>query len=112
MLTDGGVVSGGAVPAVALTTVEDGLLPAAARARAASVCVPLPRPVVSQEYEYGEPVSSAPTGAPSSRNCTPTTPTLSEAFAVTVTAPLTVAALLGPVTLTVGGVVSPGAGLE
>ena len=51
-------------------------------------------------------VSSAPRLAPSSWNCTPTTPTLSEAVAETVTVPETVAPELGDVTLTVGAVVS------
>ena len=39
-------------------------------------------------------------------NCTPTTPTLSEAVAVRVTVPDTVAPLAGAVKLTVGAVVS------
>ena len=45
--------------------------------------------------------------APSSLNCTPATPTLSETVAETVTAaPETVAPVAGAVTETVGGVVS------
>ena len=44
--------------------------------------------------------------APSSWNCTPTTPTLSEALAETVTVPETVAPDVGDVMLTVGAVVS------
>ena len=60
--------------------------------------------------EYGDAVSSAPRAAPSSRNCTPATPTLSLAVAETVTAePETVAPLAGAVIETVGGVVSDGA---
>ena len=46
--------------------------------------------------------------APSSRNCTPATPTLSAALAVTVTDPDTVAPAAGPVIDTVGGVTSGG----
>jgi ribose/xylose/arabinose/galactoside ABC-type transport system permease subunit len=43
---------------------------------------------------------------PSTRNFTPTTPTLSEAVAVMVTVPETVVLLAGPVMLTVGALVS------
>src|SRR5438445_6612741 len=43
---------------------------------------------------------------PSTRNCTPATPTLSEAEALTVTDPDTVAPDAGAVMLTAGGVVS------
>ena len=50
-------------------------------------------------------MSSAPRLAPSSLNCTPTTPTSSEASAVTGTVPATVAPLAGDVTATAGGVV-------
>ncbi len=57
--------------------------------------------------EYGDVVSSAPRFAPSSRNWTPDTPTLSDAEAETVTAvPRTVAPAAGAVTETVGGVAS------
>src|SRR5438128_1534497 len=55
---------------------------------------------------YGAVVSSVPRLAPSSLNCTPTTPTLSEAVAETVTVPETVAPLAGAVIATVGVVVS------
>ncbi len=54
----------------------------------------------------GEVVSSAPRLAPSSLNCTPVTPMLSAAVAVTATLPATVALLAGAVTDTVGTVVS------
>src|SRR5918995_1770857 len=81
-------------------------LPAASRARAVSVWVPFVAVVVFQETEYGAVVSSAPRVTPSSRNCTPVTPTLSEASAVTATVPETVAPPAGLVTLTAGGVVS------
>jgi hypothetical protein len=56
--------------------------------------------------EYGEFVSAVPTFAPSTKNCTPTTPTLSEAVAVNVVVPLIVAPLPGDVIETVGAVVS------
>ena len=82
------------------------MLPAASRARAVSVWVPFAATVVPQVTEYGADVSSAPRAAPSSRNCTPTTPTLSEAAADTVTAPATVEPLAGAVTPTLGGCVS------
>ena len=51
-------------------------------------------------------MSSAPRFAPSSLNCTPATPTLSDAVAETVTVPPTVAPPAGAVIDTVGGVVS------
>ena len=52
-------------------------------------------------------VSSAPSAVPSTLNCTPVTPTLSEALALTVTVPDTVAPAAGAVRLTVGALVSP-----
>ena len=51
-------------------------------------------------------MSSEPRLAPSTRNCTPATPMLSEAEALTVTDPETVAPDAGAVMLTAGGVVS------
>src|SRR5438105_14844168 len=80
---------------------------AASRATAVKVWVPSPTTVVFQEMEYGLAVTSAPRLAPSSLNWTPTTPTLSEALAETVTVPTTVAPAAGEVIETVGGVVSP-----
>src|SRR2546426_1370025 len=80
-------------------------LPAASRATAVRVCEPLLAVVVFHDIEYGAAVSSAPRVAPSNRNCTPTTPTLSEALAVT----LGVAPTVGPVTGE--GVVSVGGGV-
>ena len=62
--------------------------------------------VLSQLVEYGAVVTSAPTFVPSTANCTPATPTLSEADAERATLPLTVAVFAGVVRLTVGGVVS------
>src|SRR5207244_2936905 len=80
----GGVVSpplGGGLFTVTLTGPEVVVLPAASRAVAVSVCVPLLAVFVSHEIEYGAVVSSAPRLAPSSLNWTPATPTLSLAFA-------------------------------
>src|SRR5258705_157588 len=91
---------------VTVTAVDVVVLPAASRARAVNVCEPLLAVVVLHETAYEAAVSSEPRVAPSSRNCTPTTPTLSEAFAVTVVVPETVAPDAGAVTLAVGGVVS------
>ena len=54
-------------------------------------------------------MSSAPRLAPSSLNCTPVTPTLSDAFAETAIVPLTFEPAAGAVSATAGAVVS-GAG--
>ena len=55
-------------------------------------------------------MTSAPSVAPSTLNCTPDTPTLSLALAVTDVVPDTVAPEAGDVIETVGGVVSGGGG--
>src|SRR2546422_10995377 len=73
---------------------------------ALSVCVPAVAVLVFQLTEYGAVVSSAPRDAPSSWNLTPATPTLSDASAVTVIVPVTVAPEAGELRLTVGAVVS------
>jgi hypothetical protein len=91
---------------VTVTTVVVVWLPAASRARADKVCVPFATVALFQEIEYGDTVSSVPSAAPSRRNCTPTTPTLSLAVADTVTFPDTVALFTGADINTVGGVVS------
>src|SRR6266516_110387 len=109
MLTVGGVLS---LETVTVTALEVVAFPAASRARAVSVWEPLLAVVVFQETEYGAVVSSAPKLAPSSRNWTPATPTLSEALAFTVIVPATVAPDKGDVMLTVGGVVSGGGPLD
>src|SRR5438445_11133663 len=90
-----------------LTAADTLLLPAASRATVVRPCVPSEAVVVSQEIEYGPVASSAPRLAPSSLNCTPTTPTLSLAFAVTRTVPDTLAFAAGEVIDTDGGVASP-----
>src|SRR6266516_812452 len=103
MLTVGGVLS---LETVTVTALEVVAFPAASRARAVSVWEPLLAVVVFQETEYGELVSSPPKLAPSSVNWTPTTPTLSEAPAVTVMVSETVDPDVGDVMLTAGGVLS------
>src|SRR6266404_451894 len=101
--TDGGVVS---LKTVIVTAAEVVRLPAASRAIAVMVCEPFVALSVFHCAEYGAAVSSAPALLPSTRNCTPTTPTLSEAFAVSVIAPDTVAPADGEVIDTAGAVVS------
>ncbi len=103
----GGGVSPPPPPTVTVTGADVVELPAASRATAVSVCVPAVAVVVFHDTEYGAVVSSAPRFAPSSLNCTPTTPTLSLAVALTVTVPETVEPPVGLVTATLGGVVSP-----
>src|SRR2546426_887177 len=102
-LTVGGAVSFTTVTVIAVAVV---VLPAASRATAVSVCDALLAVVVSHAIAYGAIVSSTPTLAPSRRNWTPTTPTLSDALALIVVVPETVAPFAGAVRLTVGGVVS------
>src|SRR5258705_6775408 len=103
---------GAALETVTVTGAETGLrLPAASRAIAVILCEPSFAVAVFHETEYGAVVASAlPLAPSSSRNCTATTPTLSEALALTDTVPLTVWPLTGEVMLTDGGVVSPGGG--
>src|SRR5207247_1825176 len=109
MLTVGGVVSGvGALATVTVTGAEVVRLPAASRATAVIVCWPLLVVVGSKGIEYGAVVSSAPPLTPSSWNCTPTTPTLSEAFALTGSVVDTVELLSGEVMLYVARVVAGG----
>src|SRR6266403_770592 len=102
-LTVGAVVSLETVTVIGEAVV---VLPAASRATAVSVCDALLAVVVSHAIAYGAVVSSTPTFAPSRRNWTPTTPTLSDALALIVVVPETVAPFAGAVRLTVGGVVS------
>src|SRR5207245_11134268 len=107
MATVGGVAS--ALATITLMLAEVVALPAASRALALSVWAPLGTVVVFQDTEYGATRSSAPRLAPSSLNCTPTTPTLSAAAAETVTVFETVAPASGALIETVGGVVSEAA---
>src|SRR6266850_379735 len=97
---------------VTVTPVEDFVLPAASRATAVSVWVPVDVAEVSQVIAYGDVASSAPRFTPSSLNCTPTTPRLSLALADTVVAPETVAPFAGAVIATDGAVVSGEGGVR
>ena len=54
-------------------------------------------------------MSSLSIGAPSTLNCTPTTPTLSAASAETTVVPVTDAPVAGAENVTVGAALSPGA---
>src|SRR5256886_9178599 len=107
MATGGGVAS--LLATVTLMLAEVVALPAASRAMALSVWAPLGTVVVFQETEYGATRSSAPRLAPSSLNCTPTTPTLSAAAAETVTVFETVAPASGALIETVADVGSEAA---
>src|SRR6185503_5124075 len=80
--------------------------PAASRTTAVNVCAALEADAVFHDTEYGAVVSSAPRFAPSSLNCTPATPTLSFAFAATLTVPEIVTPVAGAESATVGSVVS------
>src|SRR3954467_119000 len=101
---------GGAVFEIVTVTGDDVVaFVAASRARAVSVWVPFDAVVVVHETLYGADVSSEVMSAPSMRNRTPATPTLSAPAAETVTVPVTVPPALGAVNVTVGGVVSEGA---
>src|SRR5579859_2926298 len=91
---------------VTVTGAAEAWLPAASHAVAVSVCEPFAIFVVSSVPLYGALLNALPRFAPSSLSCTPVTPTLSDAPAVTVMEPDTVAPLAGAVTETVGGVVS------
>ena len=82
------------------------LFAAASYALACSECAPLAAAVLSQLHAYGE-VVSVDASAPSRRNSTRVTPTLSLAVAVTVVGPVIVAPLEGAVSVAVGAVVSP-----
>src|SRR5262245_20324418 len=81
-------------------------LPAASRATALTACGPSGTAVVFQLTLYGAAVTAAPTFAPSTLNCTMRTPTLSDACAVTVVVPDTVAPPAGAVIEMAGGVTS------
>src|SRR3954470_19309438 len=104
-LTVGAVVS--ALLTVTVTVAAVVVFPAASRATAVNVWVPLVALVVSQVLVYGAAASSEPQFTPSNLNCTPATPMLSDAVAEMVTAgPDMVAPFAGAVSETVGGVVS------
>src|SRR6185295_10825992 len=106
------IVTAGGVVSLLLTVIATAalvvVLPAASRAIADSVWLPLAAVVEFHMIEYGLVVSSAPMFVvPSSLNCTPATPTSSDAVADTVTVvPDTVAPPAGADIVTIGGVVS------
>src|SRR6266705_770178 len=100
------VTVGATLSTVTVTGAEVVRLPAVSCATAVMVCEPLLAPVVFQAIEYGGVVTAAPALRPSSWNCTPATPTLSEALAVTLIVPETVAPEAGELMLTVGPVAS------
>ena len=110
MVTVGGVVS--RLLTITVTGAEVAVLPAASRATAVSVWVPFGARVVVQATVYGGALTSTPRLVPSSLNCTPATPTLSEALADTVTVPVTVAPAGGAAIETAGGVTSGGAPVQ
>src|SRR5688572_25147525 len=83
-------------------------LPAASVAMAVNEWEPFGTVVVFQEVEYGEEVSTDPTLTPSTLNCTPATPTLSEADALKVTIPLAPEPFELKVIATTGAIVSGG----
>src|SRR3979490_3367096 len=100
------MATGERLPTVTLTAAEVARLPAASRATAVRTCEALVAVALSQDTAYGAAVTSAPRLAPSSLNCTPATPTLSEALAVTLSLPDTVAPAAGDVIETEGAMVS------
>src|SRR6266852_3212445 len=78
--------------------------PAALRAIAVRLCEPLAAVLVSHETVYGATMTSAPSPAPSTKNCTPATLMLSEAVAEMVIIPDSVVPLIGDVRPTAGAV--------
>ena len=110
--TSPGGTGGVELETVTVTGLDVPRLPAASRARACRVCWPFGADAVFQVIEYGAVVSSAPRGAPSSRNCTPATPTLSLALAETATFPETMVPGAGAVRDALGGEVSLGSALK
>jgi hypothetical protein len=105
------LITGAWLSTVTVTAADVDTFPAASRATAVNACVPLDDPTLFQLTPYGELVSSNPKFTPSSLNCTPTTPTLSVAVALTATALDTVTPFDGPVNDTTGACVSGGAGV-
>src|SRR3954468_1758990 len=99
----------GALVTVTCTGAEVAKTPAVLRAAAVSACAPLGSAVVSSARLNGAAVTSAPLFAPSTWNCTPATPSASDAEAETVTVPETVAPSTGVEMETVGGVGGGGA---
>src|SRR6185437_5737345 len=85
-----------------VTPGETAVWPALFCARAVRMCVPFVVVFVSQRNDQGGDANWAPRGEPSSRNCTPAMPTLSETDAETVDK-LAIDPPAGEVIVTVGG---------
>jgi hypothetical protein len=83
---------------------EVAVLPPRSRATALIVCGPLVAVRVFHESVYGAVLSSEPRLAPSSLNWTPTTPTSSDAVALSVVVSESVAPAAGAVSVVVGAV--------
>src|SRR2546422_7221083 len=88
--------SGCALSTVTLTALAGVVLPAESRATAVRLWEPLATRVVFHKREYGAAGASAARVAPSSFNCTPTTPTVSVGLAGSVIVPANVAPAGGP----------------
>src|SRR5436853_93929 len=99
------LTAGGAVSTVTLTAAEVVVWPAVPRAIAVKALLHVLAVAGFHAIEYGAAVSSAARLAPSRRNCTPATPTLSDALAVTVVTAETMAPVAGAVTVIAGGAV-------
>ena len=109
--TVGGVVSGTFVfETVMVTTAEIVEFPAASLALAVMEWEPLDTDALFHALWYGAVFCSEPVATPSIRNCTPATPTLSEAVAARFTVPVSVLPAAGAVRETVGGTLSWGLG--
>src|SRR5688572_11478854 len=91
---------------VTLTAVDVPMFNAASYAFDTSECAPFVAVVVLQLHAYGD-VVSVDFSTPSSQNSTLVTPTMSEALAVTLTVPDTVAPFAGAVIDVDGACVSP-----
>src|SRR5437899_1461921 len=98
---------GALLSTITVTAVAVAVFPAASRATAVRVWLAFVALVVFHTTLYGAVVASVPSGAPSSMNCTPATPTLSDAVADSVTAaPVTVVPVAGAVNEIVGALLS------
>src|SRR2546427_7456387 len=97
---------GATLSTVTVTALDVVRFPAASRAIAVRVCEPAVALVVFHDTEYGAAATSVPRFAPSSWNCTPTTPTLSDAVAATTVDPTMIDPLAGDVIATNGAMVS------
>src|SRR5450755_310373 len=103
------VIGGAGFCTVTVTGADGPTLPLVSVAWAVRTCEPSDARVVSHWMAYGGEVTSPPSGAPSRKNRTAATATLSLASAATGTWPDTIWPLAGLVMLTVGGILSTGA---